>query len=725
MGREPIRWSANVLSTVSAGILIGITNLMLVISFATLVFSGVLAPFLPGGIGYFLFGALAIGLVIALLGSFSHAVAIPQDTPSVLIAVMAAAVASVLGTEEPAKLFYTVLAMMAFASLITGACFVLMGAFRLGNLVRYMPYPVIGGFLAGTGLLLAEGALVVMAGRGIGFQTVPYLLQPEILLRWVPGVLLAFTILVIIRRYRKPLLLPGLLLSAMLLFHLGLKLAGVSIEMATGAGWLLGPFPEGALWQPWTPAELQQVEWSAMFTQRGTLETLVLITLLSFLLNASGLELALRQDVDVNRELKVVGMANALSGLGGGPVGYHILSTSILSHKLGPNGRLVSVVAVMLYAFTLAYGADFLMLFPTFVLGGILFFLGLDFLVTWLVASRHGLSHSEYGIVVLIALVMVGIGVLEGVAFGLFLAMALFVVAYGRNSPIRSNLPDEVRRSNTDRSPAQRRLLEHEDNRICTFELQRFIFFGTANQLFEAVRQRVTSMEMASPEFVIIDFQRVSGLDASALSTFVKMQQLARIHDFMLLLTALPTALQRQLLSQLEGEEESGVRFFADLDHGIEWCEERILEEQGDPENEGLEPTRYPAVLADLIEYMELHTLASGECLIRQGERPPGLYFLQSGCLTSYLEYQDGRTVRLRKMRPGVFIGELSLYTDSPASASVLADQESTVLYLARKDLGRLEQTRPDIAAAFHKLIAEITSARLMDTTRSIAALMR
>lgn len=717
---------AQLLSAASSGVIIAVSDIIIVISFATLVFSGALVPFVSDGIGFFLFGALMLGLVTALGSSFSHAIAFPQDTSTVLLGLMAVALASRLSdAAEPATLFYTVVAAMVLASLLTGAMFLLLGTLNLGNLVRYVPYPVVGGFLAGTGWLLVDGAISVMTDTGITLATLPALFESELLLRWLPGFALAVLILLALRRYSHPLILPGLLLGAILLFHVMLFLANVPTEVARAGGWLLGPFPEGGLWRPITPTALQRADWGAILTQSGTIGTILLIALLSFLLNASGLELALQQNIDLNRELRITGLANMLSGLGGGPVGYHVLSLSALSYKMTPSGRTTGIIISLANGLALLVGASFLAFFPTFLLGGLLLFLGLDFLVSWLVDTWNRMARSEYAIVALIALAMAVVGVLQGVAFGLFLAMVLFVVEYGRSSPIRRAFSGETYRSTVDRPPTQRRMLQQQGHQIFILELQRFIFFGTASKLFDAVRQRVT--ETAPPRFILLDFKRVSGLDSSAVSSFTKMLQLAQSRAFTLLFAGLTPAMERQLAPVLDvAQAQDDPRIFPDLDHAVEWCEEQLLiEQQADPAGTTQTLADAAAEFGALAAYMEEQTVVAGEYLIRQGERSQGLYFLHAGRLTARLEYPDGRVVRLRTMQPGVFIGELSLYAGAPASASVLADCPSTVLYLSAAALARLEQDAPAVAATFHKRMAQLSSERLLDATQTMAVLMQ
>src|SRR5690606_14323838 len=128
------------------------------------------------------------------------------------------------------QIFYTVVATMALASLLTGLLFLLLGTFRLGNLIRYIPYPVIGGFLAGTGWLLFQGGMGVLVDVSLAEPLA--LFRPGVWLRWVPGLAVALLLLVVLRRYSHPLILPGILISAIGLFYVVLFLGGVPVAAA-------------------------------------------------------------------------------------------------------------------------------------------------------------------------------------------------------------------------------------------------------------------------------------------------------------------------------------------------------------------------------------------------------------------------------------------------------------------------------------------------------------
>lgn len=152
-------------SGIIAGVVLGILNVALAVAFGARVFSGPLAPFVSVGIGLFLFGGAVVGIVVVFVSSHSGMIATPQDIPATILALVAAGIfATMSSSMSPEAALPTVVAAIAVTGLLTGACFLLLGQFKLGNLVRFIPYPVIGGFLAGIGWLLLTGGLGVMVG---------------------------------------------------------------------------------------------------------------------------------------------------------------------------------------------------------------------------------------------------------------------------------------------------------------------------------------------------------------------------------------------------------------------------------------------------------------------------------------------------------------------------------------------------------------------------------
>ncbi len=159
-------------------------------------------------------------------------------------------VAALLPAGSP-DVLPTVVSAIALSSMITGLALLLLGTLDLGRLIRFIPYPVVGGLLAGTGWLLVVGAIRLMAHVDVNAATAGGLFTIGVLDRWGPGAAFAIVLTVAYRRWSHPLVLPGMLLGGIVLCHAVFWAAGVSHAEAQARGWLLGNYaPVGAWWAP-------------------------------------------------------------------------------------------------------------------------------------------------------------------------------------------------------------------------------------------------------------------------------------------------------------------------------------------------------------------------------------------------------------------------------------------------------------------------------------------
>jgi SulP family sulfate permease len=724
------------LPTLTAGLVTGILEVTEVTAFAALVFSGDLAAYIPRGIGLMLAGTIIVASLTALFCSLPGLVGGLQDNVVAILALVSAAIVNQMPASATyQEKFTTVIVAIALSSLLTGALFLSLGQFRLGNLIRFIPYPVIGGVLAGSGLLLTFGAFSLMTGTPVSLFHLLLIIQPGLWAKWLPGLLFAVFLLVALRRRNHFLIVPGTLIVAIGLFYVSLGLTNTSIAKAAQQGWLLGGLlsGQGRLWQPLNVPDLAQVNWLVISHQIGGLLVIPIIGVIAILLNLTGIELATGQDVDLNRELKAAGIANLLAGLEGSMVGWHALSNSTLNYKMGARNRLVGFVLVAVCGIVLWLGGSLLLYFPNLVLGGLLLFLGLDFLVTWVYDSWFKLPITDYLIMILILIVINTIGFLEGVGLGLALAIVLFAVDYSRINVIKHTLTGATFHSNVSRSRLHQQLLRRKGNWLYILELQGFIFFGTAQKILDVVRQRIHDRDLPPVRFLVLDFRLVNGFDSSAVLGFAKMKQLTEARGVTLVFTHLSPKMQRQMKREIlqQGEKQS-IQVFPDLDHGIEWCEDQMmtsfesLDFGSTPSTmmKQLEEAMPSAVHAsDLMTYFEEKKAEQGECIIRQGD-DSALYFIEAGQVTVQLECDDGKIIRLRTMRSGTVVGELGLYLGRKASASVIADEPCTLFYLPANKLKEMESNAPEIASALHKFLAGILSERLIDTNDTLEALI-
>lgn len=608
--------------------------------------------------------------------------------------------------------------VMVLSSLGAGIFFFSLGALRLGDLIRYVPHPVIGGFLAATGWLLVKGGLSVLTGMPTTLAGLADFAQPDVIVKVLPGVGLLFLLLYLVNRTPHPLALGGALAAATLGFYVVLFASGNSLADAEAGGWLMGPFPRTELWQPWVLDAWGGADWSIVAGEAGNLGTLLLIGLIGLLLNATGSEVLVGRDADLNQELMAAGRVNVAAGLFGAIPGYQALSFCALGHRLGARGRTTGVVAVGVCVGAMLMAPTVLGRTPRLLLGGVLLFLGVSLLIDWLVASWVRLPRLEFGIVAMIALTVAVAGFLEGVALGLVLSTLLFVVSYSRTDVAKHELSGADFHSNVERPPQHMDLLRRDGGSVHVLELHGFLFFGTLHRLLQAVMRRAAE---ARPllRYVVIDFRHVTGIDASAIAGISKIHRLGTDGGFVLVLSGMdPPMLER--LQRGGVVQDEFLKVFEDIDRAMQWCEDRLLVELGAlPPPSAVSPIldAYPEVQPHL-ERMEV---PAGHTLLEAGEASRDVFFLQSGRLAAHLP-GDGGTARIRSMGPGTIVGEVGAYLGGPRTASVMAEEPSVVYRLALDDL---EAASSETAVAVHRMFASVMAERLADNVRLIEALRR
>jgi SulP family sulfate permease len=717
-----------------AGLIVGAVVVIVAISFAVLVFSGDLAPIAPKGISLGLFTAVIMAGLIALTSSFRGMVATPQDVPAAITALIAASVAAALPPDTGAdEVFATVVAAIALTTLATGLFFLALGFFKLGGLSRFLPYPVIGGFLAGTGWLLLKGSVGVLADVSPSLASLPALLEAEAVIRWLPGVVFGVVLLVTLRHTSHFLALPALLAGGIGMFFLLLAATGTSIAEATARGWLFEPLPAADLWRPLGPALLNQVSWDVVLAEAPSMLAVMLAGMVALLLNATGLELAVERDLDLDRELRAAGAANMLAGMGGGLVGFQTLALSALGHRIAPDRRAVGLVSAGLCAICLFFGSTLLTLFPKPVLGGLLLFLGLAFLVEWVWDAWFKLPKFDYLVVISILVAIATVGFLEGVGLGVAIAVILFVVNYSRIDVVKTALSGATYTSKVQRPAKHARALRVHGHELFLLQLQGFLFFGTANQLVERLRRRMGEAGLPAVRYLLLDFRLVSGIDSSALLGFVKMRKLAESHSAGLIFVHTSPEIRLQLeRNGIRDGEGFVVRWFPELDRAVEWCEDQILlahnldlEEPDLPLDERLARMLASAETPKLMRYLERMEVPVGHVLIRQDDPADDLYLVESGRVTAQMELPDATAVRLLTMGAGSIVGQEELYLGTSRTASVIAERPSVIYRLSAGALHRMERDEPSLAIALHHLMSRILTERLGVTQRTLQSLSR
>ena len=711
----------------------GLLTIITAASFGTVIFSGELSPALPFGIGLMLFSATVVSAIATSLSSYPAIIATVSEPSISVLSLVARQIFELMPNASFEEKVFTVTATIILNTVVSGTIFLSLGWFKLGGFVRFIPYPVVGGFLAGTGALLIAGALHSISGLDLHHLTVSALFQANVLLQWVPALIFAVVMFALPQRIDHFLVIPGIIVSAIALFYLGLAITGTPMAQAESQGLLLQKIAPGGIYNFVTVPSLAHADWKVVFQQFPSLAALWLIDTIALLLNANGIELVASRDLDLNHELKVAGAATIASGMGGGIGGFASSGENTLAHHLGGTRRLVGwLISGMCLAMLLG-GASLLSFIPKFILVGIPLLLGLEFFYEWLYQAWFKFSRSDYAIIVLIVLVTATLGYLQGIGVGLTAAIVLFVVNYSRLTITKRVSSGAYHHSNVLRTSEEMDILEAEGDQTYILELQGLIFFGTANKLLNQIRDRIDHPTSKAVSFVILDFRLVSGLDASAVLSFAKLKQVASSKQVHLLFTHLsPEAMQRLKQGDCLEADDPFCHVLADLDRGLEWCEQQILQTSNLTQSEAQSLLEHlkavffdPKQVDQLMTCLEFRQVAEGEHLFRQGDPFDGLYFVGSGQVSVVLELDEGQTKRIRTYTLGNTIGEMGLYRKTQRMASVVADKPSTVYFLPTEAFEQIEASDPLLASNIHRFIVNLLAERLHHREQELKNLLQ
>lgn len=717
----------NIAASVFAGAVTGILSAVTAIGYAALIFSAGLSQFEQQGIGYLLFGGMIVALFTALFSSQHGILAGIHDTGVAVVTLAGVTLVAELPANTPPEvLLYTITATIMLASISAGVFFFVLGQVKLGNLIRYIPFPVIGGFLSGSGILVLRGSFTVMSGVPFGLE----LLSTEAFIRWLPGLVFTLIAFFVVRRIKNFLAMPALIAGSIIVFYIVAIIMGESVFALNEGGWLLGITTDAGLWQPITPADLQFVDWGYISTHLGSILTVGVAVLISMLVQASGIEVVLERDFDLNHELKLMGIVNIFNGLVGSTPGAHYVASTTLADGMNASTRLVGVVQAAILAVVLFVGGSLLFYMPRFVVGGILMYVGVLFLHRWVLVARKELPIGEYVIILLILGTIYFYGFLPGVGLGLASSVVLFVVNYSRVDVIRESYNGLEQQSTVERPLLHREVLKGKGHWLYMLKLQGFIFFGTSNRVFREFRKQVENEKKPQPHYFFLDFTEVSGVDSSAMQSFHKIIKMARQHDIKLILTAVSDLMLSRLHDEPFAATEGSVWIAKpDLDAGLEWYEEQLLAQF----NELIE-LDHPETMAEhlqhlyenqsdidtLMSYFEVIQVQPGEDILWPGKKAASIDFIEQGRVEVLLQINDEDTMRLRTLIPGTIIGEIGIYLDRTATATCRAVEPTTLFRMSKEKLAQLEHEQPHMAIEFHRFMAEVMALRLLNAKAAL-----
>jgi SulP family sulfate permease len=448
-------------------------------------------------------------------------------------------------------------------------------------------------------------------------------------------------------------------------------------------------------------------------------------------------------DFEINRDLYVTGGVNVATGILGVPSSYIYLGSTVAVTRIGGRHRSIGILIGLLLLMIFFAGASFLSLFPKFVAGGLLVFLGSSLMLEWLIDAQKTIPVIDFAIICCIVLIIEFVGFLEGIGIGILASVLIFVFRYSAVNVIKNMFDGSTVNSSKDRSIPDQRILGHNTERMLILQLDGFIFFGTANGLYERVKQYAAEPGK-NLQFILMDMSLIRGIDSSAIKSFQKLAQFLEKANIELLIVSLDENIRKMFDSGgFTTNDYKYLKYFKDLDHAIEHCEDIIIETEthrmreerlkgGQTDIDIIQTTytdmmaalelqeKFEIIVNKMESYLTKVPIKTGEYLYKQKEICKDIFFIMRGQVTLSRKNRQGESTRLRTLGPWTITGEPGAFLDyrAPYDAEVVKDGH--ILKLDAESRNQLEIDNPELSSEFQKLIIIMLGNQLMKTSRMI-----
>jgi len=616
---------------------------------------------------------------------------------------------------SPSQGVVEILFLAALCLVVTGVIQILFGVLRLGNIARFVPYPVVAGLMTGLAISLVIYELPEVLGthggggghgeegEGGGHGSVN---------GWtlLVGLVTIVTFVLVRRRWpQSPSKLIGLAAGTAVATLVSMLLHGDIGPRVPSLGKL--PLPDALL--PLFSHEGVTLAMTYGYDLLVTALAIAVVGSLDSLLAAVGeADGPLDTAHHPNRLLIALGCGNLVSSLFGGvPVAYSS-HHAITTHHAGGFKLVSSIATTLTLVLLLLYGGPLLHLIPIAALSAMMLVIAVGLIDRWAGSTIDRLRRGQYDselivnivLVVLVAAVTIAFGLVAAVLTGLILSMGLFLAVMNR-SLIRSVQTGAARGSRRVYPPEQASYLRVEGHRIKVIELDGAIFFGTADRLGSEVLRAAQGAE-----YLIVDLRRVTMIDASGALMLNKLQRLLREQGVTMLLAHIsPTSrLGRALLGAGVFVQRHHNEWFEDADRALEHAERKVLgEARMAAEDKELEIQDFallkglsPEELRFMKPFLDRQLFPAHAALYRDGQQGDRLYLLARGAVSIVAEDPEikGKPRRIVTLAPGVIFGESAMLEGGTRSATAIAETEVVTYSLSRANLEAIHTRDPELS---------------------------
>lgn len=447
-----------------------------------------------------LYGAIFVGFFASLFGGTPSQISGPTGPITLVVAsVFATYLSADIGLDK-------LMALMLLIFIFTGLFQILFGIIRLGKYIKYIPYPVLSGFMSGIGIIIILLQIFPLTGQISPSGTMAIITEfPTIFdnINLQSIALAAGTIVII---YSWPLVskkIPGTLIALLLMTI-------ISVYLNYDSALTISTIPEGM-------PTLKTTYFSIIDINLILLAVIPALTLaglgsIDSLLTSVVADNLTNTKHNSNKELIGQGIGNIVAGFFGGIPGAGATMRTLVNVKSGGREKLSGLVHSLVLLLMLLGLGTYVKLIPNAVLAGILITVGIGIIDKRGLRDILKIPKADAVVLMLVLLLTVFVDLLQAVAIGMVIASVLFMKRAG----------DLVEES-VDINPvsAGDRELPWDDEKdihpdiykkVHILRLDGPLFFGVVNRFRDQF-----SMVPPDVEVMIIRMRKVAFIDQSGL----------------------------------------------------------------------------------------------------------------------------------------------------------------------------------------------------------------
>jgi len=701
------------------------------IAFGVAIFSGLKGSLAAEGALAGILGTIVLGLMAPAFGGRSLLITAPCAPAAAVLTALGA------GLTQQGLAVGTILILLGIIALLAGAVQVGLGVAGIGRLIKYIPYPVVSGYLSGVGLIIIGGQIPKFLGAPAGAGLLDALKAPDTW-RWQSIAVGAVVIAVMLLTPRLTRAVPATILALLAGVggYLALGLADPALLHAEGNPLVVGTLRgDGS-----SIGAMVEQHWLALknVSLRQLVELLPSALTLAALLSIDTLKTGLVLDTmtrahhDPDRELIGQGIGNLCCALVGGVPGSGEMGPSLINVSSGGVTWRSGVMAGIFSLLALVLLAPVIAWVPIAALAAILIVVGFRMI------DRHSLAFfysaaTRFDFAVILAVILVAVfgNLIAASAVGVALAMLLFIREQTRSSVIRQRIEGRDLIAKRLNVPETSSLLERGAGNIVIFELQGSLFFGTASQL-----QAALEAEADTRKYIILGMRRVQSLDVTATHVLEQIMERLEARGACLIFSDIPKGLPSGLKMKHYLKETGVVRptsnafAFREIDDALEWVAARESEGMPTAATETLDLRAMPflagcsdAAVAALGHAVDIRTVAAGKRVFKAGSEDEALFFIRHGSVKLTVPIRKKDNYHLATCGPGDIIGDIGFIEAGPEGVDAVATVDSEMYVLRRDDFERLAAEHGDLAVAIVGCVARSLATRLHATIGEVQAL--